>query len=256
MSWLKIVEKESPLIFSLPHSGVELTDEMRSNLSSNGINSLPNQDWHLNELYDFLLERDANIVSTSISRYVVDNNRSLERNLFGDFIKSVIYQKNTRGEEIYDRYPNSQEQEFRINNYYKPYHEALDKQIDRCVSKFGRAYLIDLHSFMGLINADVCLGDINGKSCSSSFLSRIELAFINKGFDTVKNEVFNGGYITHKYLDNRKVESMQIELRYTNYLSEEHYESKVIPEIEYNIFNNAKSKLETVFDEAFFSKPI
>ena len=52
-----------------------------------------NIDWHLNELYDFLFTLDVNVISTSISRYVVDLNRSTDSELFGDYKCSLIYKK-------------------------------------------------------------------------------------------------------------------------------------------------------------------
>lgn len=80
MHWLKVKkDPSSPYIFSFPHSGVELCEEALNNLSDLGRRSLPNMDWHLNELYDFLYEYNVNIISTSMSRYVVDLNRELKK---------------------------------------------------------------------------------------------------------------------------------------------------------------------------------
>ncbi|MHA2938948.1 N-formylglutamate amidohydrolase [Vibrio sp. RC27] len=253
MTWLKIRDNEpSPYIFSFPHSGIELCEEMTKNLSRQGISSMPNTDWYLNELYDFLNNYSVNIISTDISRYVVDLNRSQHRNLFGTYRNSLIYSKNTWGEEIYQNPPTKLELNKRVSDYYKPYHEALDKMVTNSIERFGVAYVIDLHSFMGPISSDVCIGNVNGKSCSDSFISNIVSSFCKHGFQTVVNEVFSGGYLTQKYIDNQKVEAIAVELRYTNYLPIESCEAKRSPVIDSEVFSAAKLRLEKVFLQSKF----
>ena len=81
-------------MFSIPHSGTSLSDEAKSNLLKGNELSLPNMGWCLNELYDFLYSENVNVISTSMSRYVVDLNRRPDSNLFGDYRESIIYKRN------------------------------------------------------------------------------------------------------------------------------------------------------------------
>jgi len=251
LDWLSIRDEiHSPYIFSFPHSGLSLTDEMIGSLIPEGVRLLPNMDWYLNELYSFLGNYKANLISTSISRYVVDVNRSPEINLFGQFQSSLIYDCNTWGEEIYDKRPTEAELNERVNKYYFPYHKALDVLVNKCTAKFGRAYVIDLHSFMGPIDCDICLGNVNGQSSSIQFVERLNSSFLENGFETEVNNVFTGGYLTSKYIDNPNVESLQIEIRYTNYLPEKSWETRVAPEIDQVIFEQNQGRLENVFKMA------
>lgn len=103
---------------------------------------------------------------------------------------------------------------------------------------------------MGPIDCDICLGDINGKSCSRQFINRINDSFLDNGFETENNNVFSGGYLTSKYIDNPDVESLQIEIRYTNYLPEKSWETRIAPEIDPTIFEKSQSRLKNVFSEA------
>jgi formiminoglutamase len=68
--------------------------------------------------------------------------------------------------------------------------------LNQTIDRFGRVYLLDIHSFMGPIVEDVCLGNVNGRSCSEFLISTVEFAFASKGYQIVRNKVFNGGYIT------------------------------------------------------------
>ncbi|MDP2574334.1 N-formylglutamate amidohydrolase [Vibrio penaeicida] len=248
MHWLKVKKDPStPYIFSFPHSGVELCEEAFNNLSDLGRRSLPNMDWHLNELYDFLDEYNVNIISTSMSRYVVDLNRELKKDPFGEFKQAIVYERNTWGEEIYLTKPSTSEISKRIESFYLPYHSALDELIKSAIQRFGVAYLIDLHSFMGPMSCDICLGNVYGKSSSPEFLEKLNTSFERNGFETELNNVFTGGYITAKYCNNPNVEAIQVELRYTNYLPSEGWESKTVPDINQAIFNKAKSRLKQVF---------
>ena len=216
-----IVKKEnSPYIFSFPHSGQMLSTEMDWKLYPKDLKFLPNVDWYLNELYDFLQTYKVNMISTPHSRYVVDVNRSPDAEKLGNYRRSLVYSTNTWDEEIYAIAPTEEEIERRITRYYKPYHEELQALIEEKVKEFGKVYLIDLHSFMGPISADVCLGNRHNVTSSESLINKFYEAFLEEGFQTVKNEVFIGGYITKSYAVKDVVETLQIELRYTNYIEE------------------------------------
>ncbi|MGI9280347.1 MAG: N-formylglutamate amidohydrolase [Endozoicomonas sp.] len=251
MEGLSINKAESPWIFSLPHSGMTLTEEAKRNLLPEPYGRLPNMDWHLRELYDFLKELPVSMISTDISRYIVDLNRSPESNLLGDFRSSLAYQKNTWGEEIYRTYPSEIEIQERIKQYYEPYHEALDNLVESALSQFGKAYLFDLHSFMGPIECDVCLGNLDNQSSSLQWLNVVHNIFEDHGFDTAKNDFYKGGYITAKYRDTPKVQAIQIELRYTNYLSPEDYETRRPPQLGGEKFQMTKDRLHQVFKTLF-----
>ncbi|WP_245404959.1 N-formylglutamate amidohydrolase [Leptolyngbya sp. Cla-17] len=60
-------------------------------------------------------------------------------------------------------------------------------------------YLLDLHSFLGLIEDEICLGNgnsTNSTTCSEHLISVIESAFCSESYQVVRNKVFSGGYIT------------------------------------------------------------
>jgi len=105
-----------------------------------------------------------------------------------------------------------------LDAYHAPYHTILRSILGETVQRFGHALLLDLHSFMGPIDNDVCIGDRWGNSCSTRVSDVFHDAFSAEGFDVVRNKPFAGGYIVRTYADPPMVEALQLELRYTTYL--------------------------------------
>ena len=254
MNTLYLKEENSPYIFTFPHSGENLTSDMPWQLTPEAQKFLPNVDWHLNELYGFLKKYKVNILSTPHSRYVVDVNRPPDAQKFGNYRRSLVYNTNTWDEEIYAIPPNDEELERRIKRYYEPFHRELEILITKKVKEFGKVYLIDLHSFMGPISEDVCLGNRHNSTCSEAFLERVYGAFSAEGFETVKNKVFIGGYITKSYAVKEVVEALQIELRYTNYIEAQDLDVRQVPRKETNLFQETSFRLERVFEKIGIEK--
>jgi N-formylglutamate amidohydrolase len=117
------------------------------------------------------------------------------------------------------------------------------------ISQFGKVYLLDLHSFFGLITDDVCLGNANGASCSEPLIAVVEQAFSRQGYGVVRNKVFSGGHITRHYGQLPQVEALQIEVRYPLYLDPEELELAQPPTWKTAHFEQAKQVMERVFKE-------
>src|SRR5688572_30892507 len=65
---------QTPLLVSMPHTGMFVPDELKERLTPVAL-QLPDTDWHLERLYDFLDELGASVLVATHSRYVVDLNR-------------------------------------------------------------------------------------------------------------------------------------------------------------------------------------
>lgn len=249
MNDIYVKEADSPYIFSFPHSGMMLSRDMDWQLKPEAQKFLPNVDWHLNELYDFLKKYEVNLISTPFSRYVVDVNRPPDTKIFGNYRDALVYETNAWDEEIYVIPPSEEELARRVSRYHKPYHDELEALINKKVKEFGKVYLIDLHSFMGPIDEDVCLGNRNNSTSSKAFMEQFYDAFNSEGFDTVKNKVFIGGYITKQYAMKDIVETLQIELHYSNYLEAEDLDMRQVPRAKTTLFYETAFRLERVFEK-------
>lgn len=238
-----------PIVASLPHSGLAVPEAIAQTLDVRYQNHLPNQDWHLNKLYDFLPSLGITTLEAIYSRYVVDLNRSAKEPLFGSFWKSVVSEKTAFDQPLYRTPPSQDEIERRVEQFYQPYHQQLKELLNQLINQFGQVYLFDLHSFLGLISDEVCLGNVNGRSCSDFWLSMVETEFSTKGYQVVRNKVFSGGYITQHYGQIEQVEALQIEIRYPTYLDTQQLDQDFTPSWDVPVFYEAKRNLKAIFSK-------
>ncbi len=243
--------KELPVVADIPHSGMFIPPEISVQLAAEHLQSLTNTDWYLDKLYDFLPSFGSTVMQATHSRYVVDLNRQLAESNFGSFWTSVVPEKTAFNRDIYLKKPNKEQIQQRIEKYYLSYHKNLNTLLQQKLERFGRVYLLDLHSFFGPITADVCLGNVNNQSCSQSFISAVENSFSQYDYQVVRNQVFNGGYITRHYSQIPNVETLQIEVRYHVYLQENQLDLPQPPSWDVAQFHRAKIKFYEIFDEIF-----
>ncbi len=236
-----------PIVANLPHSGMRVPEHIAQQMMPEHRAALPNTDWHLDQLYDFLPQLGITVLQATHSRYVVDLNRALKEPLFGSFWSSIVPESTAFGEPIYQTMPTRAEVVDRVEQFYKPYHAKLDEVLREGRDRFGKIYLLDLHSFLGLITDQVCLGNSNGKTCSEKLISSVEQSFTRNQFQVVRNKVFTGGWITKHYGQLPETEALQIEVRYPVYLKAEQLEQKEPPEVAVSELWEAKERFKAVF---------
>jgi N-formylglutamate deformylase len=137
----------------------------------------------------------------------------------------------------------------RVTRYYEPYHQKIEKELDRLHQKFGKVLLWDCHSirqFVPSIHAekfpDLILGDADGASASSELIATAIDSLQNSGYSFSHNHPFKGGYITRHYGKpevNRH--ALQLEMSKINYMDDD--------EINFNLARakEMQSTLEKVF---------
>ncbi|MGC1310234.1 MAG: N-formylglutamate amidohydrolase [Phormidesmis sp.] len=236
-----------PIVANLPHSGLQIPDEMAAQFTAQQRRSLPNSDWHLQRLYSFLPTLGITVLQANYSRYVVDLNRALKPPLFGSFWSAVVPEQTAFKQPIYLQKPSQIEVQQRIDAFYTPYHEQLSAVLNDAIAQFGQVTLLDLHSFMGLITDDVCLGNANGETCPEALIDQVAERFTQQGYQTVKNKVFTGGFITRHYGLQPQIAALQIELRYPTYLPDDQLKTDEIPQWQGERFEQAQERLREIF---------
>ncbi|MCP1727154.1 N-formylglutamate amidohydrolase [Natronospira proteinivora] len=219
-----------PLVVSIPHTGVRVPEGVSRFFAQPKMHALPNTDWHLHELYDFLPELGVTTIHAVFSRFVVDLNRPPENKPLypGRFETGLVPNHTFHGEDIWTHPPDAEEIERRRQLYHAPYHAKLQALLESTRERFGRAVLIDAHSIMSaptqindeLLN-DIYLGDQEGRTCGEWLVGGLQSGFEAAGLRVVRNYPFKGGYITRHYGAMEQVEACQIEMAQRVYMNEE-----------------------------------
>ncbi|MGE0007616.1 MAG: N-formylglutamate deformylase [Parvibaculaceae bacterium] len=200
---------KGPLIFSVPHAGTDLPADIAERLTPHA-RTLPDTDWHVEQLYDFAPALDATTIRANVSRYVIDLNRPPEdESLYPgqattglcppiEFDGTPIYRD---GQEVA-----AAEVAARRQTYWQPYHDRLAAEIARVKQLHGYALLFDCHSiasrvprlFAGTL-PDLNLGTVHGASCAGALEAAIARVMRESGFTHVVNGRFVGGHITRHF---------------------------------------------------------
>ena len=222
-----------PLLVSMPHVGTHVPEELAERMTPEALR-LPDTDWHVDQLYDFLEELGAYVIAATHSRYVVDLNRDPEgRSLYPGASNTEICPTTTFLEApIYKEgaLPDAGEVEERIQRWWKPYHDNLSRTLQQLRAEHGKVLLWDAHSIRSRVPRffegqlpDLNLGTGGGSSASPTLLEAVAEAAEGSGFSLVVNGRFKGGYITRKYgRPEEGVHAVQLELSWATYMEEDH----------------------------------
>ena len=219
----------TPLLVSMPHTGVLIPEELKRRLTPPAL-ALPDTDWHLERLYDFLEELGASVLVATHSRYVVDLNRPPDNaNLYpGQDTTPLVPIDTFRKEPLYRAGEEPREGEIaqRVEEYWKPYHSQLTQELQRLKRAHGYALLWDAHSILSQVPRffdgtlpELNLGTAGGRCCGAG----IGEALMQKvsGYRAVLDGRFKGGYITRRYgAPANGIHAVQLELSEATYMEE------------------------------------
>ena len=226
----------APLLVSLPHDGSEIPADIAARMVARA-RIAPDTDWHVARLYAFARELGASILVPRHSRYVVDLNRPPDDvSLYpGQNTTGLCPIVQFSGDPVYadDLHPSPSEIQARIEAYWRPYHGALEAELQRLRTQHGRVVLWEGHSIRGecpfLFEGrlpDFNLGTVGGTSCSPALQGRlVSILSQADGYDFVANGRFKGGYITRHYGDPANgIDAVQLEISQRIYMDEASFE--------------------------------
>ena len=221
----------APLLVSIPHAGVAVPDAI-FNRFSDPARALPDTDWHVPRLYDFVKDLGASILTAHNSRYVIDLNRPPDD-------QSLYPGQATTGlcpDMLFDGTPlyktgqslSDEEVEERRERYWRPYHDRLAGELARLRSAHGCALLYDAHSIASRVPRlfegrlpDLNLGTARGASCAPEVETSVAAILRQSAFSSAVNGRFVGGYITRHYGDPAGgIHAIQIEIAQASYMDE------------------------------------
>ncbi len=224
-------EGSTPLLVSVPHDGRSLPELIEKRMTQAG-RDIPDTDWHVARLYDFVREVDASMIVANYSRYVVDLNRPPDDAALyeGQVSTGICPGKTFAGDDLYtsDGSIAAAESEERINTFWSPYHQFIETKLFALRQKFGYALLWDAHSIPSqvprLFDGELPvlnIGTNDGDSCSPAIAGKVFGIANSSGYDSVMNGRFKGGYITRHHGDpQNNVHAIQLEIAQRAYMDE------------------------------------
>lgn len=222
---------ELPLLISIPHAGTRLTPAVEAGLSD-AARPLSDTDWHIPRLYSFAKDMGASLLVGNYSRMVIDLNRpSNDQPLYTTATTGLFPETLFDGRPCFKpgQTPSDSERQRYLDAIWQPYHQQLQRELDRLKARFGYALLLDAHSIASVIPRlfegqlpDLNWGTNDGQSCASSLSERlIACCQQQTTFTHILNGRFKGGYITRNYGQPQlQQHAVQLELAQLNYMSE------------------------------------
>src|SRR5690606_8874343 len=145
--WLTVTRGDAPLLVAIPHTGIGLAG-IEPRLVSPWLGRR-DCDWWIDTLYDFAAGLGATVVHTSISGAVIDVNRHPSGvSLYAGQATTGLGPTETfDGAPLYrpGEEPGQAEIDERREEYFVPYHAALQAEIDRLRAAHDKIVIYDCH---------------------------------------------------------------------------------------------------------------
>jgi N-formylglutamate deformylase len=227
-------EPKVPIILSVPHRGTAFPDELKDQFKPALRRAPDDTDWYVDRLYDFAPAMGITMISANYSRWVIDLNRDPNNKpLYSDarIITGLCTATTFLGESIYK--DERQEVELpevkrRVELYYKPYHQQLERLLEATKNKFGKVLLWDCHSIRQSLPTirkekfpDLILGDADGTSAPVGLIENTLSMLEHSSYSVSHNHPFKGGYITRHYgVPASHQYALQLEMTKVNYMDD------------------------------------
>ncbi len=219
------------VIFESPHQGRDIPPALGHHKRL--VNAAARRwDNYIDTAGEFLLDAvGGSLIHSRVSRLTADLNRGADRvdarvcptwpgaKIHRD--GGVIVPFVRLGKELvplYDSPLGEDEVEYRLREFWYPYHERLQASIGNAVKTFGSAILIGLHSVIPKSvhvrgnRPVVYLGTRNGRTCNAKTLDILCTALENQGITVIAEDYYQGAFTTQSYGQEKDVDAIQIEL--------------------------------------------
>lgn len=236
---------ELPLVFDSPHSGTCYPDDFGHSTALETLRA--SEDRFVDDLFADAPAAGATLVRALFARSYIDPNRSrldIDLGLLSDDWPEavdpgvhsergfgLIFSRAGDASLIYDRKLTAREVRHRIEEYWRPYHEALEGALDRLHTEFGAVWHVNCHSMQPVGNAlapdpgrhrpDFVIGDLDGESCEPSFTEFVAASLRDLGYSVSINDPYRGAYIIERYgRPNEAQHALQIEVNRALYMNQ------------------------------------
>ena len=248
-----------PILVSIPHAGMEIPEEVASDVSLTSKELLGYTDLYTDKIFDV---KSVYKVHTPVSRVIVDVNRAPDdiSREYEQASEGVTVHTTWDGKSVYKKEPSQETVDLLIKKYHDPYHDKIDEIMPNI------RFLIDGHSFLpvgpklkrdsGEDRPDINIGNMNFSTCSREHTVFFRTFFEDRGYTVRINFPYTGKYILGHHCHRRRippflVPGIQIEINQGLYVKPNSFEP--IPE-RVDEFHSLFEKLIDAFMERFPEK--
>jgi N-formylglutamate amidohydrolase len=224
-----------PVLLSVPHSGRDYPDWL-IDMASGGRRALCSlEDPLVDRLIWRALQRGVGAVVARAPRAAVDCNRA-EDEVDPSIVDGasrrpmtarargglgIIPSRTQQHGFLWRRVVTPNQLDERLNQAYRPYHQAIEDQLQLLVDRFGCALLLDCHSMPPPAKGipPVVIGDGRGRT-ADEWISNEALGIVRRlGFDACLNDPFAGGHVIERHAaPARGIQALQFEIDRRAYL--------------------------------------
>ncbi len=240
-----------PLVLASPHSGCEYPADFVAASRLDPLALRRSEDSFVDALFAAAPLLGAPLIAARFPRAYLDPNREaweLDPAMFSDALPNFVNAHSPRvrmglgtiarivasGEEIYRKKLRFAEARRRVEEFYHPYHRALQHLLEATAARFGGYLLLDCHSMPSAAwaagpqdGADIVLGDCHGKACAPEIREVARRFLARRGFSVAINMPYAGGFTTEHYgVPARHRHALQIEISRALYMDERTYRQK------------------------------
>lgn len=219
-------QPQQPLVLDSPHSGSAMPPDFGSVRTEAELRE--GEDSFIDELYRPASARGVPLLAALFPRTYLDANRHagdidpdlldepwphpLEASEKARIGKALVWRTMDADKPIYERRLTVAELRGRIDNYHRPYHDALRGLLDAAHARFGGVWHINCHSMGpntsvliegvdGQPRADIVLGDRDGTTCAPEFTAFVRDVLAGHGYSVKINDPFKGVELVRAYAD-------------------------------------------------------
>lgn len=241
-------ENPLPLVFDSPHSGAIYPEDFDYACEFSMLEKA--EDKFVDELFINAPAEGAVLLAADFPRSYIDVNRC-ERDIDVDLLEDIweeelnptarshagigLIRRLVRpGVPLYTRHLKVAEVKNRIDTFYRPYHQTLEKLIEEAHYLHGHVFHINCHSMptqegsafraSPLKSADFVLGDRDGTTCDIAFTHAVRDFLKGMGYRVSVNDPYKGVELVRRYSSPATARhSLQIEVARSLYMDEDTY---------------------------------
>lgn len=221
-------------IFHIPHDSLFIPFGLREEFVLDD-EDLKSELFRITDLYTHAIYAEeveaSNIICAPVSRLVVDVERFAfdEEESMAKVGQGVIYKQSSL-DKLLRRPLSWVERQYILEHYYYPHHALLTKATQNAICRYGRALILDCHSFAATPmplepdqnqdRPDICIGT-DSFHTPETLIQSLMKSFKNMGFSVSLNTPFSGSLVPMAFYGvDRRVQSVMIEINRQLYLDE------------------------------------